>query len=89
VATFWEELVPDGPKIIMQTVHSPVVKNAAPRLSGALRSGHARRAATAGESTGQSSGRGSGKWLLLLSYDEPWKGSRLDGRDLTLPLGIY
>ncbi|MCY0884764.1 MAG: transposase, partial [Firmicutes bacterium] len=71
----------------LRTVHSSVLKNAALRLSSAIRKyrkgRRGERAKRAGWPTFRSWKR---KWFSL-HYDEPWKGFRLDGRTLRLSLG--
>jgi putative transposase len=72
----------------LRTVHSSVLKNAALRLSSAIREyqkgRHGKRTKRANWPKFRSWKR---KWFSL-QYDEPWKGFRLDGRTLVLSLGM-
>jgi len=72
----------------LRTVYSSVLKNAALRVSRAIREyqkgRHGKRAGKVNWPTFRSWKR---KWFSLL-YDEPWKGFRLEGRTLVLSLGM-
>src|SRR2546421_4149576 len=71
----------------LKTVYSSPLKNAALRLSQAIRayqdSKHGRRAKAVNWPRFRSWKR---SWFSL-QYDEPWKGYHLEGRSLTLSLG--
>ncbi len=76
-----------GPHPFLKAVYSSVLKNAALRLSKAIRDyqdgKHGRRANVVNWPKFRAWKR---KWFSL-QYDEPWKGYALSGRTLTLSLG--
>jgi len=72
----------------LQTVHSSVLKNAALRLSSAIREHQkGRRGERAGPVSWPKFRSWKRKWFSL-QYDEPWKGYRLAGQTLVLSLGM-
>ncbi|MFL5662075.1 MAG: RNA-guided endonuclease InsQ/TnpB family protein [Ktedonobacteraceae bacterium] len=83
------DLIPDlkAQHPFLKVVYSSVLKNAALRLSKAIRDyqdgKHGRRAKAINWPTFRAWKR---KWFSL-QYDEPWKGYALSGRILTLSLG--
>jgi len=79
-------LKPEHP--FLQTVHSSVLKNAALRLSKAIREYQKGRRGERAKRTGWPKFRSWKRKGFSLHYDEPWKGFRLDGQTLLLSLGI-
>ncbi|ADG05295.1 RNA-guided endonuclease InsQ/TnpB family protein [Kyrpidia tusciae] len=71
----------------LRTVYSSVLKNAALRLSGAIRKYQKARREKGASSVGWPKFRSWKREWFSLQYDEPWKGYRLEGRKLELSLG--
>ncbi len=72
----------------LRTVHSSVLKNAALRLSSAIREYQKGRRGERAKRAGWPKFRSWKRKWFSLHYDEPWKGFRLDGRTLVLSLGM-
>jgi putative transposase len=71
----------------LRTVYSSVLKNAALRLSGAIRESQKGRHGERAKRTGWPKFRSWKRQWFSLQYDEPWKGFRLEGPTLELSLG--
>ncbi|WP_040767500.1 RNA-guided endonuclease InsQ/TnpB family protein [Sulfobacillus thermosulfidooxidans] len=72
----------------LRTVHSSVLKNAALRLSSAIREYQKGRRGERAKRAGWPKFRSWKREWFSLQYDEPWKGFRLAGRTLVLSLGM-
>ncbi|WP_232796680.1 RNA-guided endonuclease InsQ/TnpB family protein [Kyrpidia spormannii] len=71
----------------LRTVYSSVLKNAALRLSGAIRKYQKARREKGAKKVGWPKFRSWRREWFSLQYDEPWKGFGLEGRTLRLSLG--
>ncbi|WP_288011190.1 transposase [Kyrpidia sp.] len=71
----------------LRTVYSSVLKNAALRLSGAIRKYQKARREKGAKKVGWPKFRSWKREWFSLQYDEPWKGFGLEGRTLRLSLG--
>lgn len=71
----------------LRTVYSSVLKNAALRLSGAIRKYQKARRQKGAKQVGWPQFRSWKRAWFSLQYDEPWKGFGLEGRTLRLSLG--
>ena len=72
----------------LRTVYSSVLKNAALRLSRAIREYQNGRHGRRAKRVHWPKFRSWNRQGVSLHYDEPWKGFRLDGRMLVLSLGM-
>jgi putative transposase len=73
----------------LKTVYSSVLKNAALRLSAAIRENQkSHQGKRKGRGVNWPQFRGWKRKWFSLQYDEPWKGYQLEGRQLKIQLGV-